>query len=101
MRKILDRFFAGFAAVVIHLVLIGTLLISLEWTPQKSVGNPQVDVVEAVVVDESKVTQELERLREQERQKKLQEEDRVRKIADRASQAITKRKEEERSEERV
>jgi colicin import membrane protein len=62
-------------AVLVHVAFIAVLVMSFEWspTPLSGAAAPQVDVVEAVVIDESKVRQEQERLQQIEARKQAEE----------------------------
>ncbi|MGH8566722.1 MAG: cell envelope integrity protein TolA [Gammaproteobacteria bacterium] len=60
-------------AIGIHVLAIGLLIVSLEFTPPPA-GQPQgTEVVQAVTVDEHKVQAEVERLEQAERRKRDQE----------------------------
>lgn len=61
-------------AVLVHVVFVTVLVMSFEWTPTP-VGSaaPEVDVIEAVAIDETKVRQELEKLKQAEARKQADE----------------------------
>ena len=61
-------------AVLVHVAFITALVMSFEWTPTPTgAPAPQVDVIEAVVIDENRIRQEQERLRQAEERKKAEE----------------------------
>lgn len=61
-------------AVLVHVAFIVILVMSFEWTPTPiGAPAPQVDVVEAVVIDESKIRQEQARLKQAEERKQAEE----------------------------
>ena len=78
-------------AVVAHLVLVAMLVFSLDWTPKPTpAGGAKPEPVQAVVIDESKVSAELERIQETERRKQQQEREaaeRLRQLEEKAKQA--------------
>ena len=85
-------------AVLVHLVLIGMLLISLDWSPKTSLfgGSKEEPVMQAVVVDETKVQAEIEKLRAVERHKKQKEEARRQQLEKKALAAKKAREREQR-----
>jgi len=83
-------------AVGIHVLAIGLLIVSLEFTPPPA-GQPQgSEVVQAVTVDEQKVNAEVERLQQAERRKRDEETARHRTAERELAAAKTKRQTEER-----
>lgn len=85
-------------AVLVHLVLIGMLLISLDWSPKTSLfgGSKEEPVMQAVVVDETKVQAEIEKLRAAERRKKQKEQARRQQLEKKALAAKKTREREQR-----
>ncbi|MBK8163796.1 MAG: cell envelope integrity protein TolA [Gammaproteobacteria bacterium] len=61
-------------AVLVHVAFFIVLVMSFEWTPTPT-GSPapEVDIIEAVVIDETKVQQELDKLKRAEAQQKADE----------------------------
>lgn len=56
-------------AILVHVVLIGILVVSLEWTSTPTPSQPQVDIVKAVTVDEKKIKAELDKIKKEEAKK--------------------------------
>ena len=83
-------------AIGIHVLAIGLLIVSLEFTPPPA-GQPQgTEVVQAVTVDEQKVKAEVERLEQAERRKRDEELARRRTAERELAAAKAKRQAEER-----
>ncbi|NOX77191.1 MAG: cell envelope integrity protein TolA [Gammaproteobacteria bacterium] len=99
MRALLKEIFqnplAMLYAILVHVVLGAVLFVSLEWTDAPTPAQPRVDIVKAVVVDESRILAELEKLKKAEAQKKKQENAKQRKLDKKAKEAERKRKREE------
>ncbi len=88
---------AFIAALALHLVIILAVVIGYEWAPEhKLPAAPKVDVVQAVMVDESKVKAEMERLRRAEEQRLKEEQARKQQLEAQAREAQRKREAEER-----
>jgi colicin import membrane protein len=81
-------------AVAVHVALIAALVVSLDWTRHPAPA-AQVETVQAVVMDETKVRAEQERLKEAERKKQEQEEQRLKKLEQEAEQARQAREQEQ------
>jgi len=60
-------------AVLVHVVLAGLLIVSLEWTSVPMPSQPKVDIVKAVTIDEKKIQAELEKIKQAEDKKKKKE----------------------------
>lgn len=87
--------FAG--ALLVHLLLVGVMLFSFEWTHTLEVSSaPKVDVVQAVMMDESLIKAEAEKLRLAEEAQRKAEEARQRELQRQADKARQQRLEEER-----
>lgn len=83
-------------AIVAHLVLLGFLIFSLDWTPKLDLGGkPKPEAIKAVAVDDTKIKAEMERLETIEKQKEKEAEERLNKIEEQARQAEATRKKEE------
>jgi colicin import membrane protein len=83
-------------AVLVHLALVIMLVFSLDWTPKPAAtGAAKPEPVQAVIVDESKVDAEVQRLQDAERRKEQEAAERVRKLEEQARQAETARKQEQ------
>ena len=78
-------------AVLAHLALVGMLIFSLDWTAKPTpAGGAKPEPVQAIVIDESKVSAELERIQEAERRKQQQEAEaaeRLRELEEKTRQA--------------
>jgi colicin import membrane protein len=81
-------------AILVHVVLLGVLLVSIDWT-SKPPPATQVETVKAVVVDESRVQAEMEKLKKAEQKKKDDEAARQQKLRREAEVAKKKRQAEE------
>jgi colicin import membrane protein len=83
-------------AVLVHLALAIMLVFSMDWTPKPTAtGAAKPEPVQAVIVDESKVNAEMQRLQDAERRKEQEAAERVRKLEEQAQQAETARKQEQ------
>lgn len=78
-------------AILVHVVLVGILVVSLDWTSVPTPSQPQVDIVKAVAIDEKKIQAELEKIKKAEAAKKKKE----KKAEKKAKQLEDKRKREE------
>jgi len=85
------------AAVLVHLVLLGVLVFSLDWTPTVSLkGNNKDAPVQAVVIDSAKVDAEVERQQQIEQEKAAAEQRRVQELQRQADAAKAAREQEAR-----
>jgi colicin import membrane protein len=82
-------------AILVHVVLLGVLLVSIDWTSKPPAAR-QVETVKAVVVDESRVQAEMEKLKKAEQKKKDDEAARQKQLKREAEAAKKKRQAEER-----
>lgn len=57
-------------ALFVHVVFIAILVVSFDWSEPAEMPGPEVEVVQAVAVDEARVERELQRLKEAERQRR-------------------------------
>ncbi len=88
-------------AILVHVVLAVVLFVSLEWTDVPTPAQPKVNIVKAVVVDESKILAELEKLKKAEAKKKKQVRDKQRKLDKKAKDAEKRRKREEKRQKKI
>lgn len=95
LKEILQNPLAMTLAILVHLLLAGVLFISLEWTDVPTPAQPKVDIVKAVVVDESRVAEELEKLKKAEQKKSKQEQAKQKALEKQALEAKKKREREE------
>lgn len=72
-------------AILIHLVFFSMLVVSFEWTPRPQLAGPQGNVVKAVVVNETKVQQEMKKLKQADRRKQAQKEADLKKLNERVA----------------
>lgn len=83
-------------AIAAHLVLLGILIFSLDWTPKLDVGGkPSPEAIKAVAVDDTKIKAEMERLDTAEKQKEEEAVERLKKIEEQTRQAEAARKKEQ------
>jgi len=66
-------------AVMIHLLLIAALSFNIDWNSKHKLTAPKVDVIQAVMIDESKIKAEERRRKLEEEQRKKTEQDEKRK----------------------
>lgn len=85
---------ALFYAIVVHVVLIGIMVFSMDWSSLKE-NKPIVNIVDAVAVDEKQILKQIEGLKKKEQQKKKKEDRRQKKLKDAALKAKKARKKEE------
>ncbi len=78
-------------ALLVHAGFLLMFVLSIEWTSKPIASQPQVDVVQAVVVDETEVQKEIDRLREAETRKQAEEEARLRRQREEAQRAEQQR----------
>jgi len=100
-RIFFDKANALFLAIAVHVAFVMILLVSLDWSSRpvsvQSAPPPlKVEPIQAVVVDEAKVQEELTKIKEQEQMARQAEEAHLRKIEQKAKAAERRRKEEER-----
>ncbi|WNC67054.1 cell envelope integrity protein TolA [Thalassotalea nanhaiensis] len=83
------------AAVGIHLVMGIVLMLNTDFSPKaKPIPKPQMQVIDAVVIDESKLKQQVDKLKKQKQAAKKREDDRIKELERRADDAAKKRKQE-------
>jgi len=85
---------ALFYAILVHAILIGALIFSVDWTGDEE-NQPKVKVVQAVAVDESRIKKQIEKLKKIENRKRRQEEARQHKLQKQAEDAKRAREREE------
>lgn len=85
-------------SILLHIAAFSLMMISLDFTDYVIPAQPQVDIIDAVAVDEAQVQEELAKLQELEQQKKNEELERQRKLNElesRADEVARQRREEE------
>jgi len=87
------RAFAG--ALVLHIVLVSFFVFSFDWSKKIDPVAPEVDVVQAVAVNEQQVLAELEKIKADEHKRKSAEERRVRDLEKKADDAKREREKEQ------
>ena len=78
LRQFIDNFTATSLAIIVHVVVLGVLILSFNWTSPSAPPGSKVEPVMAVVVDESQVAEEIEQIKKREEKKRKQEEKRTR-----------------------
>lgn len=89
-----SKFFSFVLALLVHVGLLAFFVVNLDWF-RPSQQAPQVEVVNAVVVDETKIAQEMDKLQKAEEQKRKTEEQRKQRLEEEAKAAEQKRVQEE------
>jgi TolA protein len=74
LKSFIDNFTATSLAIIVHVVLLGILVLSLDWSNPASPPSSRVEPVKAVVVDESEVAEEIEQIKRREEKKRKNEE---------------------------
>jgi len=80
INRILKNFGAVVFSIVVHAALLGLLVFSFDWQPEKKSLASTPNIVKAVAVDASKVQAELDKLKRADDRKKKKEKDRVAKL---------------------
>ena len=87
---------ALFLAIFVHLILIGVLMFSLDWTPKTPLsGQPKSEVIKAVALDDSKVAAEMDRLEAAEKREEQEAAERLKVLEEKAREAEQTRKREQ------
>jgi len=82
-------------ALVVHAALVIFLVFNFDWSTERQIAQPQAAVIQAVVIDESKVRKEQEKLKKFEDRKHRDEEKRKKRVEDEVKAAENKRLEAE------
>ncbi len=83
------------AAVAIHLVMGIVLMLNADFSPKaRPQAKPKMQVIDAVVIDESKLKQQVEKLKKQKEAAAKRERDRIKELEKRADDAKKKRQKE-------
>lgn len=90
LKEILANPKAMALAILVHVVLGGILLVSLEWTSIPTPSQPKVDIVKAVAIDEKKIQAELDKIKKEEAKKKKKQ-----KTAEQKAKAAEKKRKRE------
>lgn len=98
-----DTFRSYGLSLILHAIVLGVLLISLDFnvTPTPSPPGQDQEIIDAVAVDEQAVQQELERIKERERAREQAEKERLEAIKEAERQAEELRKQREAEEQRL
>ena len=94
-RRLFDNTSALLLAAAVHVVLLGVLLVSLDWRP-RMVDSPSSPPVQAVVLDESRVAAEMAELKREELRERERERERLETMEQEVEEARKKRLSEER-----
>jgi colicin import membrane protein len=73
-------------AITVHAVLLALLIVSFEWTPKTAGMAPQIQVVQAVAVDEKKVQAEMQKLKQTRQREQDRKEQQLRQLQQRLAQ---------------
>lgn len=96
MSKVKENAFPFTLSVILHAALGALFVLSLEFTPKSQRQlTPEVNVIEAVAVDESKIQYELDKIKKAEQRKKDEEDRRQRELESDAQRAKRLRETEE------
>lgn len=87
-------------ALLVHAGFLLIFVLSFEWTSKPVASQPEVNVVQAVVVDESAVRREMEQLQAAEARKRAEEEARLQRQRDEARRAEQQRRQAEEARKR-
>ena len=83
------------AAVVLHLVMGIVLMLNTDFAPKaKPVPQPQMKVIDAVVVDQSKLKEQVDKIKKEKAAAKAREDKRIKELERRAAAAKKKREDE-------
>ena len=97
MIKVFSNSRAIVYAILVHVALIALLVVSLDWTP-KVTSKPQVQTMQAVVIDTSQLRAQVEKGREKKQaEQRKQEEERLRGL--KKQQLLAEQKQEQRIKE--
>lgn len=96
MIQLIQKYPKSFAAAIgFHLLVFAFFVLSFDWTHKPEPFQPEVDVVQAVAVNEKDVQAELDKLKAIEDAKKKKEDDRVKKLQSDAEKAKREREKEQ------
>ena len=62
LRVFIDNFNATSLAIIVHVALLGILVLSLDWSNPGAPPSSKVEPVQAMIVDESEVAEEIEQI---------------------------------------
>ncbi len=95
LKEVFENPLAMMYAILVHVALAVILFVSLEWTDLPTPAQPEVNIVKAVAVDESRILAELEKLKKAEAKKENQEKVKQNRLDKQAREAKAKRQREE------
>jgi len=95
LKEVFENPLAMMYAILVHVALAAVLFVSLEWTDLPTPAQPEVNIVKAVAVDESRILAELEKLKKAEAKKENQEKVKQNRLDKQAREAKAKRQREE------
>jgi len=67
-------------ALLVHVFFIGVLVFSYDWSAKPSAAKPRVNIIDAVVIDESRVQAELDKLKKTEARRQQLDKERQQKL---------------------
>ena len=69
----IEKIIAGSYSIILHIVLLGLLIIGMDSSTPRFIAKPKVDIVQATVIDETRVLEEMMRQQEFEDKQRQQE----------------------------
>jgi len=67
-------------ALLVHILFLSIFIVSFDWSSRPAPSKPKVNVIDAVVVDESRVQAEIDKLKKAEQRRQQQDESRKRQL---------------------
>jgi len=80
LRRLLDSQRNFVYALLVHVLCLSIFVLSFDWSAEPVPSKPKVNVIDAVVIDESRVQAEIEKLKKAERQRQQQDDARKRQL---------------------
>jgi colicin import membrane protein len=80
LQRVLDSQRNLVYAVLVHVLFLSIFVVSFDWSAEPTPSKPKVNIIDAVVVDESRVQAEIEKLKKSEQQRQLQDDKRQRQL---------------------
>ena len=67
-------------ALLVHVLFLSIFIVSFDWSAKPTPSKPKVNVIDATVVDESRVQAEIDKLKKAEQKRQKQEDERKRQL---------------------
>jgi len=80
IQRLLDSRRNFLYALLVHIFFLSVLVVSYDWSAIPAPGKPKVNIIDAVVIDESRVQAEIDKLKKTEAERKQSDADRQRKL---------------------